>query len=87
MGYDPPTGVYGLEDGWPKLVSCRKSLKEWAKHLKLGHTRPPHSTSPTSPPHGAVPLPQTHDGEPHLWVRTHRRTHLALGTGGQNGSL
>jgi hypothetical protein len=34
---------------------------------------------------GRFPHPQTHVGEPHLWVRTHQRAYMALGMGGQNG--
>jgi hypothetical protein len=34
---------------------------------------------------GRFPHPQTHVGEPHLWVRTHQRPYRALGMGGQNG--
>jgi hypothetical protein len=54
---DPSIGVYGLGEGWPKWVSCKKSQGEWAKQPKLGHARARHSNSaprPT-PPHGAAP--------------------------------
>ena len=73
--------------GWPKWVSCSKSQEKMAKYPKLGHTRPPHSTSPPppTPPQGVVPPPQTHVEDPHLWVRTHQRAYMALGMGGQNG--
>ena len=49
-----------------------------------GHATPPR---PHPPPHpeGRFPHPQTHVGEPHLWVRTHQRAYRALGMGGQNG--
>jgi hypothetical protein len=58
--------------------------------MKLGHTRPrgtPLHLAPHPPPHpeGRFPHPQTHVGDPHLWVRTHQRAYMALGMGGQNG--
>jgi hypothetical protein len=38
-------------------------------------------------PWGGSPTPQTHVGEPNLWVRTHERAYMASGMGGQNGCL
>jgi hypothetical protein len=32
MGGDSPMGVYGLEDGWPKWVSCRKFSTRHSYH-------------------------------------------------------
>jgi hypothetical protein len=52
-----------------------------------GPRTPLHLASTHPPPHpkGRSPHPQTHVGDPHLWVRTHQRAYMALGMGGQNG--
>ena len=72
-------------------MSCRKSQGKWAKSgpntrnwATRGHVTPPRP-HPLPHPEGRFPHPQTHVGEPHLWVRTHQRAYRALEMGGQNG--
>jgi hypothetical protein len=48
------------------------------------HPKPPRPHLPLHPM-GRFPHPETHVGEAHLWLRTHRWAYRTLMMGGQNG--
>jgi hypothetical protein len=79
-----------MAPGW--VTSIRFQGLKFPIYLFSPETTPHETTSlhlaptpHTYHPKGWFHHPQTHVGEPHLWVRTHHWAYMALGMGGQNG--
>jgi hypothetical protein len=82
----------------PPAAGCKSTAGVTCSKLRLVLVKPaggtdflrgalePHTPRPHPLPRWFA-YPQTHVGEPDLWIRTHQRAYMALGMDGQNGCL